>query len=71
MEEFQAIFLINLHPKEKNHNYFINDNDNIVLLQNQDIDINKLLTITDILITDYSSIYIDFLFLWYVLFQLA
>ena len=26
MEKFQAMFLINLHPKVKNHNYFLDQN---------------------------------------------
>lgn len=58
LEKLNAIFFIKLHPLTP----FIKSDEyrNIIQLDN-DIDIYPLLIFVDILITDYSSIYFDFL----------
>ena len=58
MQEQNALFLIKLHPATRTR-VAIDGYSNITLL-NKDIDIYPLLPKTDVLITDYSSIYYDY-----------
>lgn len=65
-----SILLIKLHPIQANEAIFSNMNNmsNIKLideklLNNEEINLYELLTLTDILITDYSSVYFDYLLL--------
>ena len=63
MDETNSIFLIKLHPKSKNIEFISKEYSNIFFINDQLLDINIILSKTTILITDYSSIYIDFLLL--------
>ena len=58
LEENNAVFFLKLHPLTKNIN--IEKYDNIIQISN-DIDIYPFLKFVDYLITDYSSIFFDFL----------
>ncbi|MEZ7941087.1 MAG: CDP-glycerol glycerophosphotransferase family protein [Flavobacteriales bacterium] len=62
------VLLLRGHRQELNHKKeeitFIEDSDWIFFAENDEFpDVNKLLAQTDILITDYSSIYLDFILL--------
>ncbi|WP_333913724.1 CDP-glycerol glycerophosphotransferase family protein [Vibrio coralliirubri] len=63
LEKLNAIIYLRLHPNFENQNIGEYDNfDNICFLNKQKIDdINEVLGAFDLVITDYSSIYIDFL----------
>ncbi len=60
-KEKNVIFVIKSHPFPKSL-YTIKDYSNIIYYDNTK-DVYPLLSITDLLITDYSSIYFDYLFL--------
>jgi CDP-glycerol glycerophosphotransferase (TagB/SpsB family) len=62
LEKSNSYFLLKLHPATKVNLSEIKKFNNIKLLAN-DIDIYPLLPFTDCLITDYSSIYFDYLLL--------
>lgn len=62
LEKNNSYFLLKLHPSTKINLSEIKKFNNIKLLAN-DIDIYPLLPFTDCLITDYSSIYFDYLLL--------
>lgn len=64
------LFLLKLHPNEekKFENQYSNLSDNIKLirssnLENKEMDLYKIINSTNLLITDYSSIYFDYLLL--------
>lgn len=59
-EELNVIFLMKTHINEK---VISLKNLNCVITINKDADIQELLLISDILITDYSSVYCDYLLL--------
>ena len=58
-----CIFVVKKHYYHKKENDNIHEYNNIVELTNEDIDSQMLLKYTDILITDYSSCFIDYLLL--------
>lgn len=60
LKKIDAVFFIKLHPMTKYVD--IPDYDNIVQIDN-DVDMYPFLTYVDFLVTDYSSIYFDFLVL--------
>ena len=62
LEKSSSYFLLKLHPATKIKLSYIEKFGNIKVLAN-DIDIYPLLPFTDCLITDYSSIYFDYLLL--------
>ena len=61
--ECNAILGFNFHPTtvNKNVNLDLNKFNSIKILNSLDDEMNHLLGVTDILITDYSSLYADFL----------
>ena len=59
MEEQNALFLFKLHPAIRSA-HFSNKHDHIIFVD-KDIDIYSILPFTSVLITDYSSIYYDYL----------
>ena len=61
MRELDAIFVIKLHPFD-NSKFDLDDFSNIICLESK-IDIYPLLAISDILVTDYSSVVFDFIVL--------
>jgi len=69
MTENNTLFLVKLHPfEESQYSQIIEDKEDIVLitskmLQENLLDLYDILGAVDILITDYSSIYFDFLLL--------
>lgn len=60
LRENNSVFFLKLHPLTKQVN--VNNYDNIICIDN-DVDIYPFLVFTDYLITDYSSIFFDFLHL--------
>ena len=69
IDENKTLFLVKLHPfEEAEYSQILNDKDDMVLitsnmLQDNLLDLYDILGAVDILITDYSSIYFDFLLL--------
>ena len=69
IDENKILFLVKLHPfEEAEYSQILNDKDDMVLitsnmLQDNLLDLYDILGAVDILITDYSSIYFDFLLL--------
>lgn len=62
------LLILQLHPSEENTLNYIGNEKNIVILKQDKLEenlltINQVLNCVDILITDYSSIYVDFLLL--------
>jgi len=53
------VLLIKSHPSD--NNIIIKECSNIINISNIEYDVQEILYYTDILISDYSSIYIDFL----------
>jgi|SRR5690554_1723982 len=61
MQEKRSVFILKLHPRTSVDSLkFKDEYANIVVLP-QIFDLYEILPITDVLITDYSSVYIDFL----------
>lgn len=58
--ENNYLFLLKLHPFDKSKNLSINNFKNIINLD-KTTDLQELLVNTDILITDYSSVFFDFM----------
>ena len=69
LEDNNAIFLIKLHPNDYTRAQYIfkkiSNNSRVIVINDDEIesDIYPILNQTNILITDYSSVYIDFLLL--------
>lgn len=71
LKENDLLFLLKLHPNEEKvyiEKYSIIMSDNIILLRGLDLDnkrmdLYKIINSVDVLITDYSSIYFDYLLL--------
>ena len=63
MEKYNTKFIIKLHPKINVSIPLLTDFENVTSLVNQNVDINILLKQSEILLTDYSSIFIDYLLL--------
>ncbi len=61
LELNQMVFCIKLHPKSKLQNRFQQINAGRILLAEAQADPYPILKMADILVTDYSSIYFDFL----------
>lgn len=66
LEINNCILLLRLHPAQNISYFRVNDADNIIIADNDflnkiDTNLYKMLTCTDALITDYSSIYYDYL----------
>ncbi|MEC0106172.1 CDP-glycerol glycerophosphotransferase family protein [Paenibacillus taichungensis] len=63
LNKYNAIFYIKLHYYNLTHiDPSLIQNSNIIIIQEEDCpDINELLPFVDILITDYSSVYFDYL----------
>ena len=66
LEENNVLLVIKLHPAEDITNMILNDFSNICFLSNDDLDksgvtVYGLLAESDALITDYSSVYYDYL----------
>lgn len=62
LEDNNMVLLIKLHPLHQNRNLINNNFTNIKLIDNKiSLDTQELLQVTDILLTDYSSIYFDFI----------
>lgn len=62
-ENYNVLFLIKKHYFHKNEVIDLNNYKNIIDITNLDFDSQMLLKYTDILISDYSSCYIDYLLL--------
>jgi CDP-glycerol glycerophosphotransferase (TagB/SpsB family) len=64
LKENNCVLLVKMHYYNQKMISFCNDCEHVVLLQDSDVsDLNALLPFTDILITDYSSVFFDFLLL--------
>ncbi|NLL01498.1 MAG: hypothetical protein GX265_00520 [Mollicutes bacterium] len=70
LEKNNITLLVKLHPNEENllsrYNDFASDRISLILsedLEKKQIDLYKIINAVDVLITDYSSIYFDFLLL--------
>lgn len=61
LEQENIIFLVKLHPKSKLQEKFLQIANSKILVINPQDDPYPLLNLTDVLVTDYSSIYFDFL----------
>lgn len=61
LKEHNAILGIRGHANVRSHNTYFLDLPESIIYVNEIPDVNIVLRITDILITDYSSIYIDYL----------
>ena len=63
LEENNLLFCIKLHPKSKLNEAFKNIQSENIMVINKDADPYVFLKFADVLITDYSSIYFDYLLL--------
>ena len=63
LEENNVLFCIKLHPKSKLNEEFKNIQSENIMMINKDADPYVFLKLADVLITDYSSIYFDYLLL--------
>ena len=63
LEENNTLFCIKLHPKSKLNEEFRNIQSENIMVINKDADPYVFLKMADVLITDYSSIYFDYLLL--------
>ncbi len=63
LAENTLLFCIKLHPKSKLNEEFKNIQSENIMLINKDADSYVFLKLADVLITDYSSIYFDYLLL--------
>jgi len=63
LEENNAILLIKKHPSWEMENKFLNKKSNRIIFLPTIIDTQDILRISDILITDYSTVFIDYLLL--------
>lgn len=62
LKENNMIFLLKLHPLHQTESILSNNFSNIKLIKNEfNLDTQELLQVTDILLTDYSSIFFDFI----------
>lgn len=61
MKETNSIFILKLHPRSIIENLTINPDFENILLLPSDIDLYNILPFMDVLVTDYSSVYIDFM----------
>lgn len=61
LEENNMFFYVKLHPKSKNYNKFKSIQHSSLLVIDKDSDPYTYLGLTDMLMTDYSSIYFDYL----------
>lgn len=62
-QEHHALFVMKRHFYHKNETVDVSEYENIKDITNESMDIQELLMDTDLLITDYSSTYIDYLLL--------
>lgn len=63
LKEHNIIFYVKLHPKSKVNDMFVKLQSEYIRIINPEQDPYPLLKLIDILVTDYSSIYFDFLLL--------
>lgn len=63
LKENNIIFVVKLHPKSKINNKLIDVKSEYISILNPEYDPYPFLKLADVLVTDYSSIYFDFLLL--------